>query len=71
LKEFEELIIASIKTGSVSRKNFNQLCPRTIQSGPCGFAGMLSIITDVAGTSKKGGGLYGITDSNKLIQLLN
>lgn len=69
LKEFEALINISIKTGCISRKNFNQLCPRTDQSGPCGFAVMLSIITDVAGTTKTSAGLFEITNLNKLIQL--
>lgn len=71
LEEFESFIKSSIILGDVTRRNFNQHCYRTNQSGPCGFAVMLSIITDVAGTKKTGSGVYRIIDSEKLKQLLN
>ena len=71
LKEFEALINLSINTGNISRKNFNQLCPRTNQSGPCGFAVMLSIIKDVAGITMLSKASYEITDVKQLNQLLD
>ena len=71
LKEFETLIKSSIELGKVTRKTFNLNCHKTNQSGPCGFAVMLSIITDIAGTTKIGSGQYRIIDTEKLKQLLN
>jgi hypothetical protein len=71
LKEFETFIKSSIILGTVTRRNFNLQCHQTNQSGPCGFAVMLSIITDVAGTTKIGSGVYRIIDTKKLKQLLN
>lgn len=71
VNEFESFIKSSIDSGTVSRKIFNLLCHQTNKSGPCGFAVILSIVSDVAGTIKKGSGIYEIVDVEKLKQLLN
>lgn len=67
-KEFEALIFESIKSGRVSRYDFNQLCPRTNQSGPCGFAVILSIISDIAGVRRFKNGVFEIINIDKLVK---
>jgi len=44
INEIEELLKYSLRVQRITRKDYQQYCPRTMSDGPCGFAVIIRVL---------------------------
>lgn len=69
IDEFGVFLMHLLDAKSVSRKDFDEFCPRTKGDGPCGFAVIIGILEHFKVVEVLDGE-YRITSSENILQLL-
>ena len=66
IREVESLFKTAVDTGEITRRDFEECCPRTNRDGGCGFAVIIAILGHFNTVHSSKRGVYGVADRGKV-----